>query len=460
MERLTPLSAAFLQAEDEDPTTSMPIGSTAIFEGPAPTHEEFVNHIRGRLALVPRYRQVVRQLPFDLGAPVWVDHPETDLDWHIRRTALPAPGGRAELHRLIGRVMGSRMDRSRPLWEYWVVEGLEGGRWAVIQKVHHCVLDGVSGTELYQVVFDTTPTPRGPVPDDWEPQPAPSTLELTATAVRDLALFPITAGRAVVGLAMSPLALAKQAAVTVRGGLGLLARVRPAESTSLYGPLGKQRRYTSVTVSLDDIKTVRKAAGCTVNDVALAVISGGFRALLLSRGEEPHERAVRTLVPVNIRVPGEEGIVDNRVSMMLPRLPVDLEDPLERVATIRQRIGDAVGAGEPVAATNLTTIGVHEPFLPVALGVRLAFRVPQRHLVTVTTNVPGPRVPIYALGRECEVVLPYVPIADRIRIGIAMFSYVDRFTFGITGDYDTAPDIGVLATAIGDAMEELLAAVA
>lgn len=456
MERLTPLSAWFLQAEDEDPTNSLPIGSTAIFEGPAPTHREFVQHIAGRLSLVPRYRQVVRQLPLDIGPPVWVDHPDTDVEWHIRRTALPAPGGEAELHRLIARVMSTRMDRTRPLWEYWVVEGLEGGRWAVLQKVHHCVLDGVSGSALYQVVYDTSRETRPNVPDDWQPRPAPSTLALTAEAVRDLAMYPVDIAKTVGAVVRSPLTLTTHAVATARGAIGLLARTRPAQSSSLWGPLSRQRRYTSVTVSLKDIKSVRRALGCSVNDVALAAITGGFRALLLSRGEEPHARAVRTLVPVNVRGKDQEGIADNRVSIMLPRLPVDLTDPVERIDTIRQRIMGAVRGGEPMAATAFTTMGEDQPYMPVALGVRMAIRIPQRHVVTVTTNVPGPPRPIYALGRKCERMLPFVPVAERLRIGVAMFSYVDTFSFGITGDYDTTPDIRVLATGIRDSMAELL----
>lgn len=460
MERLTPLSATFLAAEDEDLATSMAISSAAVFEGPPPTHEEFVAHITGRLPLVPRYRQKVRKIPLDLAAPVWVDDPLTDVGWHVRRTALPAPGGPAELHRLVARVMSQRMDRSRPLWEYWVVEGLADGRWAVIQKVHHCVVDGVSGTELYHVVFDPSPEPRPAVADDWVPHPAPSTLSLAARAVRDLALTPVVGLRAAGATLWSPRMLARRAVQSARGALSLSGAALPADSTSLSGPIGQQRRYTSATVGLDDARAIRKAFACTVNDVALAAISGGFRALLLSRGEEPGAHAVRTLVPVSVRQSGEESIPDNRVSLMLPYLPVDVADPVERLATVRRRIAEAGESGESEAGISFTSIIGYEPYLPVALGMRLVFHLPQRQLITVTTNVPGPRQPVYALGRRCERIIPYVPIGSRVRVGVAIFSYLDQLAFGVTGDYDTTPDIDVLAKGISEAMAELVRAAA
>lgn len=458
MERLTPLSAAFLQAEDEDRTTSMAIASVAVFEGPAPAQGDVVEHVRGRLPLVPRFRQTVRQVPLDLAAPVWLDDPSTDLDWHIRRTALPSPGSDADLHRLVARVMSQRLDRRRPLWEYWVVEGVAKGRWAVLQKVHHCVVDGVSGTELYNAVFDSTPEPRMPVPDDWVPQPRPGTVSLTARAAWDLVTRPLGGLRAAGSQLRSPTTLARRTSDAARGALALAGNVLPTASSTLSGPIGGQRRYTSTAVGLDEVRAIRSALPGTVNDVALAAITGGFRDLLLSRGEEPTPHSVRTLVPVSVRRPGEEAIPDNRVSLMLPYLPVDLADPVVRLATVRERVARASASREPEAGTTLTAVAGYQPFLPVALGIRLAFHVPQRQLVTVTTNVPGPRRPVYALGRRCERIIPYVPIADRVRIGVAIFSYAGQLTFGITGDFDTVPDIEVLATGIRRSATELVEA--
>ena len=458
VERLTALSAAFLEAEDADPTTSMAIASAASLAGPAPSQEEFVDHIRGRLSLVPRFRQKVRRVPFDLAAPVWVDDPDTDVGWHVRRTALPQPGGPDELHRLIARVMSQRMDRTRPLWEYWVVEGLSDGRWAILQKVHHCMVDGVSGTALYDVIFDTEAVPSPPSVDHWTPQPAPSTLSLTGQGLVDLVLTPVAGLRAAGSLLSSPRTLGRRAARTARGTFSLITDALPVTGSSLSGPLGRQRRYTSTTVPFDDVRLIRASFPGTVNDVALTAITGGFRALLLSRGEEPEAHAIRTLVPVSIRRSGEESVPDNRVSLLLPYLPVDVADPVATLATVRERIARAAASGEAEAGTDLMSIVGYEPFPPISLGMRLMFHLPQRQLVTVTTNVPGPRQPIFMLGRACERIIPYVPIADRVRIGVAIFSYNDELTFGITGDYDTSSDLDELTDGIDSTLQALVLA--
>lgn len=458
MDRLSPLSAAFLLAENMDEDASMAISSTAVFEGPAPTQEELMAHVRGRLPLMPKFRQVVRSVPFDLGAPLWVDDPDFELAWHVRRTAVPAPGSEAEVNRLIARVMSQRMDRNRPLWEYWVVEGLSGGRWALIQKVHHCVVDGVSGTEMYNVVFDTTPEPRPAAPDTWVPSPAPNTTALAGAAALELALLPVAGARALGSLVRNPSSLARQTVQAARGGLSLSGALLPVTTTSVAGPSGKQRRYRSTGVDLADVAEIRAAFSVSVNDVALAAITAGFRDLLLSRGEEPAAHAVRSLVPVSVREPGDEAIPDNQVSLLLPYLPVEVDGPRERLRAVHQRIREAASSGEAQAGVAFTSVLGYEPFLPVAIGLRLAFRVPQHMLATVTTNVPGPRSTIYALGRRCEAIVPWVPISSNIRIGLAMFSYAGRLTFGVTSDRRTTPDVDVLVHGIEDGLAELLAA--
>lgn len=456
MERLTPLSAAFLEAEDVDSTASLAIGSFAIFAGPAPTYDEFVQAIAGRLPLIPRYRQKLRRVPLDLAPPAWVDDPGFDVRWHIRNTALPAPGGRDEIARLMSRVMSRRMDRSRPLWEYWFCEGLAGGRWALLSKIHHSMVDGVSGTDLYHLVLDPTPTPQPGVPDTWEPAAPVSGLVFTGQAVWELASSPAHAARAVAGALGAPRRLARSALLAARGTLALSGAARPVHGSSLTGPLDGSRRYAWTDVSLADIRTVRKRYSATVNDVALAVVSGAFRKLLLSRGEEPDAHALRSLVPVSTRKPGTESIPDNRVSLMLPYLPVDVADPEERLATVRRRVGELRWHHEPEAGDAITSVAEYGPFPPVSWGMRFGLRLPQRQIATVTTNVPGPPMTLYALGREVEEMLPYVPIADRVRIGVAMFSYRGVLTFGITADYASTPDIEVLTTGITESMDELL----
>ncbi|GAB2885269.1 WS/DGAT/MGAT family O-acyltransferase [Nocardioides pacificus] len=456
MERLTPLAAAFLEAEDVDPNASMSIGSFAIFEGPAPDFDEFVATIAGRLPLLPRYRQKLRQVPFDIAPPAWVDDPDFDVRWHIRNTALPSPGGPAEIGRLLSRVMSRRMDRGRPLWEYWFCEGLPDGRWALLSKIHHSVVDGVSGTDLYKLVLDPTPEPRPAIPDDWRPAAPTSLVEFTARALWDLGTTPAhtiaAAGRAV----RSPVRLVRSSLDSARGMLTIAGAMRPGPATSLTGVLDGSRRYAWTDTSLSDVRTVRQAYGVTVNDVALAAVASGFRTLLLSRGETPDARALRSLVPVSTRAPGEESILDNRVSLMLPHLPVDLADPVERLMAVHERIGALRASHQIEAGGSLTAAMELGPFAPIAWAMKIGLGIPQRQISTVTTNVPGPRQPLYALGREAVALLPYVPIADQVRFGVAIFSYQDTLTFGVTADYDAAPDIDVLVDAIAASVTELV----
>ncbi len=456
MDHMTPLDAAFLHAEDEDPGVSLAISSIAVFAGPAPSYEEFATLLAGRLPLIPRYRQVVRQVPLDLGPPVWVDDATFDLSYHLRGTALPGPGGAEELSALMGRIMSARLDRKRPLWEYWMVEGLEGDRWALISKVHHCMVDGVSGTDLYGLVLDATLEPRAVAPDHWRPVPAPSSLALTAAALRDLAGTPLVQTRAMARALTDPRALAGRVRDVVRGLRALSAALVPARATSLTGPLSAHRRFVWTEWAVADVKAIRAVLGGTFNDVILSAVTGGFRELLLARGEEPGAHDVRTLVPVSIRGAGEEHTQGNRVSLMLPDLPVHVTDAVQRLAAVRAGLDGLKRSGEAEAVAALTDLAALEPFPLVAPQSRISSHLPQRSLITVATNVPGPRVQLYALGRPLEKIIPYVPIASTVRIGVSIFTYRGRITFGITGDYDTAPDLGVLATGIRAELAQLL----
>src|SRR5688572_25186948 len=237
VDRLTPLAASFLEAEDVDATASLAIGSLAIFEGPTPDFDEFVASIAGRLPLIPRYRQKVRRVVLDLAAPAWVDAPDFDLAWHVRRTALPAPGGRREVERLFSRVMTRRMDRRRPLWEYWFCEGLAGGRWALLSKIHHSMVDGVSGSDLYRLVLDASPVSAAPLPDDWQPEPPASGLSFTTAAILDLATSPAHALRGAATALSSPRRFVRSTAGTALGMWRLAAALRPVHHTSLTGSL-------------------------------------------------------------------------------------------------------------------------------------------------------------------------------------------------------------------------------
>src|SRR5271165_5359992 len=458
MDKLSPLDAAFVDAEDQDLNTSMAIASIAVFEGPPPSQEEFLAFLAGRLPRVPRYRQKLRTVPFRLGPPVWVDDPHFDLGYHVRRTALPRPGGDQQLAELMARVMSQRLDRDHPLWEYWVVEGLAQHRWALISKVHHCMVDGVSGTDLYRVIFDFSPEPVPSAADDRPVSPEPSPVELAAQAALDNVALPARDVLALTSAAGDPGGAIHQAADTVRAVAKLAPALWPVTGSSLSGPIGQQRRYTWARASLNDVKQIKRELGGTVNDVVLAAISGGFRALLLARGEQPGPHMVRSLVPVSVRAPGEENIYENRVSAVLADLPVHIPDPVERLAVVRAELQSLKASKEAMVGEALTSLGRFTPFPLASWWVRLAFGLPQREIVTVTTNVPGPGQPLYGVGRRLLEIIPYVPIATTVRIGVSIFTYCGNVTFGITGDYAANPDLDVLAHSIERGLSELLVA--
>jgi WS/DGAT/MGAT family acyltransferase len=460
MDRLSPLDASFLHIEDA--VSHMHIASVAIFEGPAPTYEQVRNTVAGKLPLVPRYRQVVQFVPLDLGRPVWVDDPHFNIEYHVRHTALPPPGGEDELRKLVGRVMAQQLDRTKPLWEIWMVEGLEDGRWAALSKTHHAMVDGVSGTDLLAVIMDTSPQPSVAGPDDWEAASAPSAMRLAAGALADMARSPYEQVRALRASTRVPRQAASQLGEVLRGFANMRGIVKPTPVSTLNGPIGPHRRYVWASTSVEDIKRVRKGLGGTFNDVVLAAITRGFRDLLLGRGESV-DRVVRTLVPVSVRPRSASGMAvgdgsfDNKVSAMFAELPVGLSDPVDRLRAVSEQMEGLKESNQALAAEALTSISGFAPPVLLALGTRLASRAAQRNVNTVTTNVPGPQLPLYLAGRRMLKAYPYVPLAGQVRIGVAIFSYDGQVNFGITGDYDSAPDIDVLARGIEAGMEELLA---
>src|SRR5690348_8062829 len=283
MDHLSPLDASFLDLEDQDPHASLAIASIAVIDGPAPSQEDLIRAVRGRLPLVPRYRQKVRRVPFNLGRPVWVDDPDIDLDFHLRRTALPPPGDDAALCRLVARVMSQRLDRDRPLWEDWVIEGLPGGRWALLSKVHHCMVDGVAGNELYRLMFDTTPEPAGPVTDAWKPQPEPGPATLVADAVRELTAASVEQTRFALGALRSPGAFVQRIGETVEGLATMARALLPVSPSSLLGPIGSSRRYAMLRTPLGELREIAKRFDVTINDIMLAALSGAIRSVLIAR---------------------------------------------------------------------------------------------------------------------------------------------------------------------------------
>ena len=460
MDRLSPQDASFLHIEDD--VNHMHIGSVAVFEGPAPAYDDVRRLFEGKIPLVPRYRQRVRFVPLEVGRPVWADDPHFNLEYHLRHTALPAPGGSQQLRNLASRVMSQQLDRTKPLWEAWVVEGLEDGHWALVSKSHHCMVDGVSGTDLLAVLLDAGPDPTPAVPDTWRPAPPPSGLRLVGEAVTDYLVSPYEQWRAARSALRRPRRLLGAVLETGQGLAALRGLVKPSPPSSLTGPIGPHRRWAWATATLDDVRTIRAAFGGTVNDVVLSAITRGFRELLLAHDEDPEHHVVRSLVPVSVRRPSEKGTYNNRVSAMFATLPVGLEDPVERLAAIREQMQGLKESKQAVAAESLVSMSGFAPPLLLSLGARAASRAVRSwggaSVNTVTTNVPGPQFPLYALGRRMIEAYPYVPLASPARTGVAIFSYVGRLTFGVTADFDTIPDVGVLTGGIEQGMAELVKA--
>ena len=452
MERMSTLDAGFFFVEHEN--VPMHLGSLAVFEGPAPAHEDLVQMFAAKLPLVPRYRQVVRTTPLQVFRPMWVDDEHFEIGYHVRHAAVPAPGGATELRNLAARIFAQRLDRARPLWEEWLLEGLEGDRWAIISKVHHCMVDGVGGTDLMTVVFDTDPDAERPAAVEWEPEPGQSVASLVADGVRDAVTWPLRQLTAAPDL-LRRLGTPGELLGFGRGLTGSARRLAAPAASSLNGPIGPHRRWDWTTASLSEVKQIRRTHGGTVNDVLLAAITRAFRDLLEDRGELSDGLVVRSLVPVSVRGQDEGGAVTNRVSAVLANLPVGEPDPLRRLALVREQMDGIKRTYQAVSAEILTgMLGFAAPMW-LALGSRAAFRVPQPLVQTVTTNVPGPRFPLYILGRRMLAAYPYVPIGNRLRISVAIFSYLDSFSFGITADYNSVPDLDVLIGGIGRGLAEL-----
>ena len=453
MERMSTLDAGFFYVEHDN--VPMHLGSLALFEGPAPTYEELTRLIAAKLPRVPRYRQVVRTMPLEVLRPMWVDDDHFEIGHHVRHAAVPAPGGKRQLREMAARIFATRLDRTRPLWEAWLLEGLKGGRWAILSKVHHCVVDGIGGNDLMTAVFDVTPDAERPAPAPWAPEPIPDMTGLMAAGLRQAAAGSARQLSSLTGLLRLPLAPTGEILGYGRGLASSARRLAVPSASSLNGPIGPNRRWAWGTAPLAEIKAIRSARGGTVNDVLLAAITSAFRDLLDARGELADGLVVRSLVPVSVRGSGEQGMITNRVSAVLANLPAGEPDPQRRLELIREQMDELKRTSQAVGAEVLTgLLGLAAPTL-LALGSRAAFRLPQPLVQTVTTNVPGPRLPLYLLGRRLDRIYPYVPIGDNVRISIAIFSYLERFTFGITADYDAVPDLNVLAKGIRRGLAEL-----
>jgi WS/DGAT/MGAT family acyltransferase len=455
MEQLTALDATFLEVEDSDPHVSLAVGGVSIMEGPAPSFDELVSAFAQRVPTIPRCTQVLRTHPLDLGAPEWVDDKHFDITRHLHRLALPHPGGDAELFQTIATVMERRLDRERPLWESYIIEGLRDDRWAVLTKIHHCIADGIATTQMLARFSD-----------DRDDRGGANTFATDIRAAKEAACpgpslpkFSFNPLSWVSGIGRSALAAAATAEHVAVGAAELTASLfSPAPESSLNGPVTTMRRFCVARVRLADLQRVSQAFGVTLNDVALAAITASYRKMLLGRGEQPGRNSLRTLIPVSVRPTNHFDMTDNQVSAMLPLLPVDEADPVEQLQLVHSRLTRAKASGQREGGSALVSAAKNVPFAFSAWAIRLLARLPQRAVVALATNVPGPREQQKLMGRRVLEILPVPPIALQLRTGIAMLSYADTFIFGITADYDTAPDIEALAAGIENGVAQLVKA--
>ncbi len=459
-DRLSPLDASFLFAEHR--TAAMHVGAVMTFAPPerGPLDlDALVELIGRRLPLVPRYRQKVRDVPGHLGLPVWVDDPGFDLAFHVRRSALPAPGSEQVLRELVGRLLARQLDRSRPLWEVYLIEGLADGRFAVVTKTHHAMVDGLASMDIGAVLLDPTPQPRQTPPDDWDPAPEPSALELAADAVLHALRRPRdvldVAGRAVSDVQQVVSAVTRAAEAVVAAGRSATG-VRPVPP--LTAATGEQRRYGMERTTLADHRAVRKAHGGTVNDVVLAVVAGALRQWMISRGEPlTSDVSVRALVPVSVRARRRDDVGGNSISAYFVDLPVAEPDPVRRLAVVRDAMEEHKRSGRAVEATAMIRLVGLAPPIVHSLGARLASQFSSRLYNVLVTNVPGPPCPLYALGARMLDMFPVVPLAGGQAVAIGITSYDGGVHYGLTADRDALPDVDVLAAAMSDALAELVA---
>jgi diacylglycerol O-acyltransferase len=454
-DRLTALDASFLAQERR--ASHMHVGAVVIVEGPPPEPREFLDSLRSRLHLVPRYRQKLKSPRFEMGRPFWIDDPRFNLEYHVRFTALPASGSREQLRMLAGRVFSQRLDRSKPLWELWVVQGLDDGSFAMITKTHHAMIDGIAGVDIATVLFDLSPvppeTPRADSP--WIPNPEPSQAELVGEGVKEAIKTPIDlAGRALGAVQRPRAALSKAVESAEALGEVAWAGINAAPESPLNVEIGPHRRIHWVGARLDDFKAIKNALGGTVNDVVIAVVSGALRRWLRGRGVRTEGLELRALVPVSIRAEDEQGALGNRIAAMRGPLPVYVEDPVERLRIVSAAMQDLKESKQALGAEVLAGLQGFAPPTILAQASRLNFST--RLFNLIVTNVPGPQFPLYLLGRELRQIVPVAFLPDDHALAIAIMSYNGGMSFGLLGDYDALPDIDELGEFIDRSLRELL----
>jgi len=453
LDRLTAVDASFLHQEDAD--SHMHIGAVTLFEGPAPSFVEVAEHIRSRLHLVPRYRQRLAYPPFETGRPLWIDDASFNIEYHVRHSALPAPGTEQQLHRLAARICSQQLDRSKPLWECWFVEGIEGGRYALIFKTHHALVDGVSGVDLATVLFDVAPVPQPlSAQEPWQPRPEPTNAELLAAGVAGFAKTALSMTERTLAAATNP-AAAIDALREIAEGVGevVWAGLNPAPETPLNVGIGPHRRYAVVRNRLEDFRYVKRVLGGTVNDVVLAIVSGALARWLRSRGVRTEGLELRALVPVSIRPKDQGRALGNQIVLMRGPLPVYIRDSVARLRFVKQQMDGLKESKQALGARVIADVQQMAPPTILAQASRLQFST--RFFNLIVTNVPGPQFPIYMLGRQMLHFFPIAFLPKNHALAIAIMSYNGAIDFGLLGDYDALPDIDTIADGIEDGLAQL-----
>jgi WS/DGAT/MGAT family acyltransferase len=455
-DRLTGLDSSFLHLERD--ATHMHVAGCMVFDGAPPSYDELVEQIVARLHLIPRYRQRLAFVPFNQGRPVWVDDPYFNPHFHVRHTALPHPGSEALLKRLAGRVFSQALDRSRPLWELWLVEGLDDDRFALLSKTHHALVDGISGVDIATVLFDSSPDPMPVAPPEhaWVPRPLPSGAQLLADSLLERATVPAEVVRGVRATLRGPRQIAGRAAEAL-AGVGAVAKsgLQAAPESPFNVHIGPHRRFTWVRGDLAEFKAIKNSLGGTVNDAVLAVVAGALGRYMRLQGLPTEGVVLKAMVPISVRADVERGALGNKVAAMWGPLPVGITDPVEALLKISAEMEGIKDSGQAVGARVLTELSGFAPPTIMAQAARLQAR--QRLFNLVVTNVPGPQFPLYMLGRQLDAMFPMVPLAENTALGIAIMSYNGQLNFGLNADYDALPELEALADELRSAIEELAA---
>jgi WS/DGAT/MGAT family acyltransferase len=453
MERLSSIDASFLTQETS--ASHMHVGAILIFEGPPPSYEDLLEQVSSRLQRVPRFRQKLAFPPIQLGRPFWVDDPSFNLEYHVRHSSLPAPGTEEQLRKMAGRVFSQQLDRTKPLWEMWLVQGLKRNRFAILSKTHHAVVDGVSGVDIATVLFDTTPVPEPAEPErDWIPEPEPSTTDLAVRGIEELAATPLRLARRLEAAIENPGPAVEQVTEAAEA-LGEVAWnfANPAPDVPLNTEIGSHRRFVWVRSDLEELKKIKNALGGTVNDVVLAVVSGALRRWLYARGVRTEGLELRALVPVSIRAADDHGSLGNRIAAVRGPLPVYVQDPVKRLETVRESMADVKGSKQALGAEVISRFNDFAPPTLLAQASRINFST--RLFNVIVTNVPGPQIPLYVLGRELEDVFPVAFLPQNHALAVAIMSYNGGIDFGLLADYDAMEDVDLIAEGIEGSIAEL-----